>query len=223
MIEGRRANHNSRRDEFRQAERNKGESLDNLTKLFDRSLLAEVIAEDPWMNRLLRVIERNNRHSFELMGPYTNPLWHQLSVVDDCILVDNRLAVPGQLRQAVLKRIHRGHPGQEAMLDVSKYLWWPHMHKDIVNLAEECRSCTPYGKSANYIIPKNASKPPPLLTQPSQEVQLDYAGPLEDHKGKKIYLLVAKDRYSKFPSVKITKSTGENRQQNFFHLTSTRM
>ena len=90
VIGGRRANHNSRRDKFCQAERNKGESLDNLTKLFDRSLLAEVITEDPWMNRLRRVIERNNRHSFELMGPYTNPLWHQLSVVDDCILLDNR-------------------------------------------------------------------------------------------------------------------------------------
>ena len=122
------------------------------------------------------------------MGPYTNPLWHQLSVVDDCILVDNRLAVPGQLRQAVLKRVHRGYPGQEAMLDVSRYLWWPHMHKDIVNLAEECRSCTRYGKNAKYIIPKNATKPLPLLTQPSQEVQPDYAVPLvplEDHKGKK--------------------------------------
>ena len=116
-------------------------------------------------------------------------------MVDDCILVDNRLAVPGQLRQAVLKRVHRGHPGQEAMLDASRYLWWPHMHNDIVNMAEECRRCTRYGKNAKYIIPKNASKP-------LQEVQLDYAGTLEDHKGKKIYLLVAIDRYSKFPSVK---------------------
>ena len=42
-----------------------------------------------------------------------------------------------QLCPAVLKRIHRGHPGQEAMLDVSRYLWWPHMHIDIVNVAEE--------------------------------------------------------------------------------------
>ena len=200
--------HDSRRNSSHQKDTSTEICLDNLTKLFDRSLLAELISEDVWMDRLRRVIERNDRYSFELMGPYTNPLWHQLSVVDDCILVDNRLAVPEQLRSAVLKRIHRGHPGQEAMLDVSKYLWWPHMHKDIVNLAEECRSCARYGKNAKYIIPKNATKPLPLLTQPGQEVQLDYAGPLEDYKGKKIYLLVALDRYSKFPSVKITKSTG---------------
>ena len=128
LIGGRRANHKSRRDEFWQAQRTEGESLDNLTKLFDRSLLAELITEVPWMDRLCRVIERNNRYSFELMGPYTNPLWHQLSVVDDCILVDNRLAVSGQLRQAVLKRIHRSHPGQETMLDVSRYLRWVATH-----------------------------------------------------------------------------------------------
>ena len=106
------------------------------------------------MDRLRRVVERNDRQGFELMGPYTNPLWHQMSVVDDCLLVDNRLAVPDKLRQAVLRRLHQGHPGQEAMLEVSSYLWWPHMHKDIVNLAEECRSCTRYGKNAKYIIPK---------------------------------------------------------------------
>ena len=64
------------------------------------------------------------------------------------------------------------------------------MHKDIVNMAEECRSCTRYGKNAKYVIPKNASKPLPLLSQPGQELQLDYAGPLEDTKGKKFtYLL----------------------------------
>ena len=76
------------------------------------------------------------------------------------------------------------------------------MHKDIVNLVEECRSCTRYGKNVKYFIPKNESKPLPLLTQPGQELQLDYAGPLEDEKGKKIYLLTAIDRYSKFPSGK---------------------
>ena len=125
VIGGRRANHKSRRYEFWQAEWTEGESLDNLTKLFDRSLLAELITEVPGIDRLRRVIERNNRYSFE---PYTNPLWHKLSVVDDCILVDNRLAVSGQLRQAVLKRIHRSHPGQEAMLDVSRYLRWVATH-----------------------------------------------------------------------------------------------
>ena len=60
------------------------------------------------------------------------------------------------------------------------------MPKSIVNLAEECRSCTRYGKNVKYIEPKNDSKPLPLLTQPGQELQLDYAGPLDDKKGKNL-------------------------------------
>ena len=74
------------------------ESLDNLSKLFDKSLLAELTSEDTWMDRLRRVIERGDKHGFELMGPYTNPLWSHMAVQDDCILVNNRLTVPLQLR-----------------------------------------------------------------------------------------------------------------------------
>ena len=204
-VGGQKSVRRSRKDEFRHAEQIENNNLNNLSKLFDRNLLAELTTEDTWLDRLRRVIETKDRHSFELMGPFTNSLWHQMAVVDDCKIIDGRLAVPGQLRSAVLKPIHRGHPGQEAMLDVSKYLWWPHMHNDIVKLAEEGRNCTRYGRKVKYIIPKNESKPLPLLTQPGQELQLDYAGPLEDKKGNKIYLLTAIDR---FPSVKITKSTG---------------
>ena len=189
----------------KQQKQQKEESLDNLSRLFDKSLLAQLTTEDTWMDRLRRVIERGDTQGFELVGLYTNPLWSQMAVQDDCILVKNRLAVPIQLRQAVLKRIHQGHPGQEAMLGFSQYLWWPHMHKNIVKTAEECRSCTRYGKNVRHLIPKNASRPVPLLTQPGQEVQLDYAGQLENHRGKNMYLLVAIDRFSKFPSVKVTK------------------
>ena len=63
------------------------EALDNLSKLFDKTLLAELTTEDTWMVRLRRVIERGDKQGFELMGPYTNPLWSQMAVQDDCILV----------------------------------------------------------------------------------------------------------------------------------------
>ena len=116
----RRVSHRSRRNEFQLAEQLPAENGPlKPAKLFDKSLLAELLTEDTWMDRLRKVVERNDRHGFELMGPYTNPLWHQLSVLEDCILVDNCPAVPEKLRQAVLRRIHRSHPGQEAVLDVS--------------------------------------------------------------------------------------------------------
>ena len=81
------------------------------------------------------------------------------------------------------------------------------MQKEFVNLAEECRACTRYGKNAKFLIPKNSSKPLPLLSQPGQEVQLDYAGPLEHYKGKNLFAK-SNRQILHFPSVKITKLTG---------------
>ena len=129
LVGGRKTDRKSRKDKFRQAEHIEDNNLHNLTKLLDQNLLAELTKKDIWMDRLRRVIERKDCHTFEMMGPYTSSIWHQMSVVDDCIVVDGRLAVLGQLLPAVLKSIHRGHPGQEAMLDVSRYLWWPHINK----------------------------------------------------------------------------------------------
>ena len=63
------------------------------------------------MDGLKRVIERVDIELFELITIYTHPLWNQMTAVNGCILVDNQLAVPLQLRQAVMMRNHRDHTG----------------------------------------------------------------------------------------------------------------
>ena len=99
-------NRNISRKETELQKQLKGDSLDNLSKLFEKNLLAELLSEDTLMETLRRSIERGDKQGFELWGPYTNPLWNQMAMQDDCILVDNRLAVLLQLRPAVLKRNH---------------------------------------------------------------------------------------------------------------------
>ena len=75
------------------------------------------------MIRLKRVVERGYKQGIDFMRPYTNPLWNKVALSDDCLLVDNFLAVPIQLRPALMKIIHRRHPRQEELLKVSRYLW----------------------------------------------------------------------------------------------------
>ena len=55
----------------------------------------------------------------------------------------------------------------------------------------------------------------PNLTGPNQELQLHFAGPVLYVKGAKIFLLVAIDRFSKFPSVLLTKTTGAKKVTKF--------
>ena len=124
VVTGRRVSLSSRKIDFRLAEQFDEEGLESLSKLFDKSLLAEIFnTEGTWMDTLRRVVGGNHHHTFELLGTYTNPLGHQMSFVEDCIHTDNRLAVPGQLLPAVLKQIQRSQPGQGVRLDNPIYLW----------------------------------------------------------------------------------------------------
>ena len=47
------------------------DTLDNLSKLFDKSFLAELTSENTWMDWLRRAIERGTNKD----SSYTNPLW----------------------------------------------------------------------------------------------------------------------------------------------------
>ena len=95
--QSKRISHSSRKNYLKKTEHLGDVGLFSLSKLFDKNLLAELVC-------LRHVIERIDQQGFDLMVRYTNSLWSQMSVIDDCILVDNRLAVPGQLRPAVIKQ-----------------------------------------------------------------------------------------------------------------------
>ena len=45
------------------------------------------------------------------------------------------------------------------------------------------------------------------VVEPNEEVQLDFAGPLPDDLNRDAYILVAIDRWSKFPTAKVVKNT----------------
>ena len=89
------------------------------------------------------------------------------------------------------------------------------MHRDIVQLCKNCPQCTKLGKNLKANASFNSTKPLPLLSGPNEELQLDYAGPLLDSDGNSIFILVAIDRYSKYPSAMITRSTGGRKIINF--------
>ena len=73
--------------------------------------------------------------------------WPKAAVANNCILIDNKLAIPEQLRIAILARLHRSHPGQAAMMDATEYILWPFLYRQIVNVCEKCLKCNLFGKN----------------------------------------------------------------------------
>ena len=84
------------------------------------------------------------------------------------------------------------------------------MNQEIVEKCQMCMECTKFGKNMKSSHKFNTSLPLSSPFAPNEELQLDFAGS-QDEKGKKVFILVAVDRYSKFPSVLKTKNTGSKK------------
>ena len=186
-----------------------------LPGLFNADLLAELTEEDRFLGPMKRAIINKDVNGFNKLGAYMAQFWPKAAVVNNCVIIDNKLAIPEALRQAVLARLHRSHPGQEAMMSASEYIWWPFLNRQIVGTCEKCRECTLYGKNLKPVKTFHTAQSLPHLTGPNQELQLDFAGPILDDKGVKIFLLVDIDRFSKFPSGLITKTTAAKKVTKF--------
>ena len=190
-------------------------SLPGLIGILDADILSELTDEGATLRLMEMAIRNRDYEGFARTDPSIKTFWDSAAVVDGCIIIDDRIAIPSCLRRAVLSRLHRSHPSQEAMVDMAQYLWWPRIHRDIVSLCKSCRECTKFGKNLKPLSPFKMYKSLPLLNAPNEELQLDNAGPVCDGVCNKIYILVAIDRYSKYPSALLFKTTGANEVLKF--------
>ena len=122
---------------------------------------------------------------------------------DDCLLLDDRIVLPTQLRQTVLDSLHLTHSVSAAILDLCKNIWFPHIHRTIVKMAQRCRECTQQGKNRKPITGKQHSFQMESVVEPNEEIQLDFARPLPDELNRDAYILVAVDKWSKLPMAKV--------------------
>ena len=74
------------------------------------------------------------------------------------------------------------------------------MNRDLLVRAIECKSCTAIGKILKSIIPAKQFQAQKPCIVPNQEIQIDFAGPLNNEKDHEIYILTYIDKFSKYPS-----------------------
>ena len=81
------------------------------------------------------------------------------------------------------------------------------MHREKQEKAETCPSCRAAGKNIITQIPSTEKNNLEILTEPNQEIQLDFAGPIKSNTRGDVYILVAVDRFSKWPTAQVCKNT----------------
>ena len=94
-----------------------------------------------------------------------------LHLIDEVIMMGDRIVIPKSLRPEVLQSLHAAHQGVTSMTERARCaVYWPGISKDIDSIRASCYQC-------NRIAPSQAKLPPvmPLIpTTPFEAVACDF-------------------------------------------------
>ena len=189
-----------------------------LQRVLGVTLIAAATKKDRNLRPLVNFVKTRN---WETIKTSYSQNWHnlrnRLHVREDCLLIDERIVIPAELRQTVLDSLHLTHPGSAAMLDLCQNVWFPHIHRSIVQMAQNFRHCIEQDKNLKPVLGTKQSFQMQLVVEPNEEVQLDFARPLPDELNRDAYILVAIDKCSKFPTAKVVSNTPADIAIKFMH------
>ena len=175
----------------------------NLSRVFGEEFLIEATLKDKNLQNIIRLVKNHNWEQLKLVSRYYYNLRNDLDVArSGCLLYDGKLVIPHQLQNLVINAVHRTHPGQVGRIRLANLIWFPQIHRTIALRAENCKQCLDQGKNLKPIISKSELGTLPKLSEPNEELQLDFAGPIVDTKNinNEHYILAAVDRFSRYPS-----------------------
>ena len=111
------------------------------------------------------------------------------------------------MRTTVLAMLHHGHAAVDKMSKAAEAFWWPGMYREMQEKSEICPSCRTAGKNLKPQLPGAEINRLEILPDPNQETQLDFAGPINSKTRGDVYILIAVDCFSKWPTAQICKNT----------------
>ena len=178
----------------------------DLSILFKAKLVALLIEDDLMLSPIVKALQ-NKVETTNANSPHFKHFTRDLHESDGLFYMDGKLVIPFTLKNTLMKTTHETHPGQFGMKYQAQYVWWPHINRQIYFHGINCSECTLAAKNLKTIIPNSQTSELPPFLGANEELNLDFAGPLDSYWGSNYYILLCFDRFSKFPSAKITSST----------------
>ena len=90
--------------------------------------------------------------------------------------MDQRLVIPKDMHENVLGAIHFGHAGRDAMSRDASDVWWPRIHREIVEKARNCSECQKADKNLKCVNSQKEFGKLPEAKSPNYEISRDFAG-----------------------------------------------
>ena len=176
---------------------------ETLKKIFSRKLLGILTGKDAILKEVRDCVIRDDADRLRETSPYLLSYWRDLSVKHGCVCLDERIAIPKAIKDAILEDIQSTHLGCFAMLSLAQNIWWPYIHRDILAKTIECKACMEIGKNLKSVISHRKWAPLPKCVEPNDEIQIDFGGPILNEKMIEQYFITSVDKYSKYPTAEI--------------------
>ena len=176
-----------------------------LTEHCSKKLLKLMTNEEKILKDVKKAVE--DGRPLDRFGAYLKTFQRDIHVKEGLLIIDNKLLVPAALRSPFMSLLHETHPGQFGMKSLAENIWWPHLYREIYYNGKNCIQCIEAGKKFKVILCSKIIDKLPVLSEPNEQLDLDFAGPLEKIWGTSKYLILCIDRFSKFPSAKVANNT----------------
>ena len=165
------------------------------------NILAGTYESDELLQKIVNLNKSPDKRKIEKLPAIWQQKFNELSLDENnFIYLDERLIIPEELQKPIFRSLHWGHPGRDAMLGAVADIWWPHIHRDIVLLAQTCPNCQNAGKNLKTLKSQNEYGKITAAAEHNDEIAIDFAGPFANAADKKKYLLVAIDQKTGWPS-----------------------
>ena len=136
----------------------------------------------------------------KLLKPYVGVRNELSQSLDGIILKGTQIVIPRNLQSNIVELGHENHQGSEKTKKLlNRFVWFPGMDQLVEKFVSNCKTCQTNSERRHFE-PLKMSKMPDSAWL---ELAVDFYGPLPS--GEKLLVLV--DEYSRFPIVKILKST----------------
>lgn len=158
-------------------------------------LIKEQTALDKALCGVIKYCQEGWPHTKHILKSETKPFWavkEELHIINGIIFRGDRVVIPKNLWQEMLRRVHEGHLGIEKCKRRARdVMWWPGMTTQIEHVVKACDTCSEHLPSQ----PREPLIPHELPGRPWENIASDIF-----QIRSKYYLLVV-DYYSKYVEV----------------------
>ena len=174
-------------------------------KQLNGKLLPANYCADKLIQQVIRLVKKYNKTGVtRLPSPWREKLKTFSLDERNFLYTDNRLVILQAMRAMIMCSLHYGHPGRDALLALIEDIWWPRIHREVIDQARLGEQCLQSGKKLKYMLKQKQIGKLPDVKELNEAVALGFAGPFQNAKKGKNYLLVSIDHFLGWPDAKFS-------------------